>query len=82
MSVWLALVLILGGSLAFGWLGRAVAQKATGNKPVFRDMPLAVAFGYVLGAVLLVLAVWYYFQPVMRDTGVPNAGDEVLVQIA
>jgi peptide/nickel transport system permease protein len=40
---------------------RRVGQAATGNKPVFRDMPLSVAFGYVLGAVLLVWIVWSYY---------------------
>lgn len=74
MSAWLVVVLILVGSFGLGWLGRLAAQKATGNKPVFRDMPLAVAFGYVLGAVLLVLAVWYYFQPVVTEMGTPDAG--------
>jgi len=37
-------------------------------------MPLAVAFGYVFGAGLLVFALWYYFQPTVKETGVPNAG--------
>lgn len=60
--------------LAAGWVMRFVGQKATGNKPTFRDMPLAVAFGYVLGVAVLVFAVWYYFQPVMTDQGMAVAG--------
>jgi peptide/nickel transport system permease protein len=74
MSVWLWILALLAGSLAVGWLGRLAAQKATGNRPVYRDMPLAVAFGYALGVALLVLAVWYYFQPTMQETGIANAG--------
>ncbi|EPX82477.1 ABC transporter, membrane spanning protein [Salipiger mucosus DSM 16094] len=64
----------LAALLAGGWLFRFVAQKITGNRPYFRDMPFAVAFGYVLAASALALAVWYYFQPVMTEAGTPDAG--------
>ncbi|WP_323767867.1 ABC transporter permease [Antarctobacter sp.] len=60
--------------LAAGWLMRFVGQMATGNKPAFRDMPLAVAFGYVLGVAVVVFGVWYYFQPVVSAQGMPVAG--------
>ncbi|MCF2871446.1 ABC transporter permease [Octadecabacter sp. G9-8] len=53
---------------------RFAGQKLTGNAPKFRDMSYGVAFGYVLGAFLLFWSVWYYFQPKVLDTGVPNAG--------
>jgi peptide/nickel transport system permease protein len=74
MTVLLWSVIILLALLGGGWVFRFVGQKATGNKPAFRDMPLAVAFGYVLGVALLVFAVWYYLQPTTSEQGVPNAG--------
>ncbi|TDT73258.1 peptide/nickel transport system permease protein [Litoreibacter halocynthiae] len=71
-----ALVWILGGLLvilAIAWVFRFAAQKATDNKPYFRDMPLSVAFGYVFAAAALLLSIWYFFQPKAVD-GVPSAG--------
>ncbi|SDW79288.1 ABC transporter permease [Litoreibacter albidus] len=61
-----ALIWIVGGVLlllALGWAFRFAAQKLTGNKPYFRDMPLGVAFGYVFAAAALLFSVWYFFQP-------------------
>lgn len=61
-----ALIWIVGGVLlllALGWVFRFAAQKLTGNKPYFRDMPLGVAFGYVFAAAALLFSVWYFFQP-------------------
>ena len=60
--------------LATGWVMRFAGQTATGNKPVFRDMSLAVAFGYVLGVAVIVFAVWYYFQPAVTEQGMAVAG--------
>lgn len=45
-----------------GWVFRFAGQKATNNAPTFRDMPLAVAFGYALGVAALIWAVWTYVQ--------------------
>ncbi|MDD9732696.1 ABC transporter permease [Mameliella sp. AT18] len=64
-----AIVVLLAG----GWIMRLAGQTLTGNKPFFRDMPLAVAFGYVLGAALLLFGIWYYFQPAVTADGVPVA---------
>ena len=74
MSWWLTIIVALIGIGAGGWVFRAAGQAATGNAPKFRDMPFGVAYGYVLGAVLILLAIWYYFQPVTLETGVANAG--------
>ncbi len=74
MSTFLWVLLAVIVLLAGGWVMRFAGQKATGNKPVFRDMPLAVAFGYVLGAALLIFGAWYYFQPVESEQGTPIAG--------
>lgn len=70
--MWFAaiILLLMVGAHVF----RFVGQKVTSNAPKFRDMSFGVAFGYVLGAALLVWSVWYYFQPQVKDTGVPNAG--------
>ncbi len=59
--------------LVGGYVFRLAGQKITSNSPKYRDMSFGVAFGYVLGAALLILAVYYYFQPVVREDGVPNA---------
>jgi peptide/nickel transport system permease protein len=70
--IWFIVVLValFGAAFAFRFAG----QKFTNNAPKFRDMPFGVAFGYVLAAALLIWAVYYYFQPKVLDTGVPNAG--------
>ena len=74
MSIVLQSLIALVVIGAIAWAFRAAGQAFTGNKPVFRDMPYAVAFGYVLGVTLLLLSAWYYFQPKVSDAGVPNAG--------
>lgn len=74
MNTLLTLVLILVMVAAGGWVFRFAGQKVTGDAPAFRDMPFAVAFGYVLGACLLLFSVWYFFQPTTTEAGVPNAG--------
>ncbi len=74
MSALMWIVLILIGIAAGGWLLRWAGQKATSNAPVFRDMPYGVAFGYVLGAAILVAGVFYYFKPTVNDAGTAVAG--------
>ncbi|RMH41403.1 MAG: ABC transporter permease [Alphaproteobacteria bacterium] len=59
------MVEILGlvlGCLALGWVFRAAGRRLTGNRPYFRDMGMGVAFGYALGAVLLVGIIYVYWQ--------------------
>ncbi len=69
---WMAIILVLLFGAAFVF--RRVGQTVTGNAPKFRDMPYGAAFGYVLAAAMLIFAVWYYLQPTVTETGVPNAG--------
>lgn len=70
--MWFVAIIIL---LVIGaHIFRLVGRKVTNNSPKFRDMSYGVAFGYVLGGALLLWSFWYYFQPQMKDTGVPNAG--------
>jgi peptide/nickel transport system permease protein len=59
------------GAVAWGF--RFVGQRVTGNKPFYRDMPFAIAFGYVFGVVVIVGAMLYYFQPI-DNKGVPASG--------
>ena len=61
MSLWLQIVAVLVLCVAGGWAFRFAGQKITDGKPRYRDMPLSVAFGYVLGVVLLVWVVWSYY---------------------
>ena len=74
MSILLQIIIALVVVAAVAWGLRAAGQALTQNKPFFRDMPYAVAFGYVLGAALLLLGVWYYLQPKISETGTPVAG--------
>lgn len=69
---WAAVALLALSAAAYVF--RMVGQSVTSNAPTFRDMTFGVAFGYVLGAAILVWAVYYYFQPSELDTGVPDAG--------
>jgi peptide/nickel transport system permease protein len=72
--IWLmSLILILIATAVVAWVFRFAGQTFTGNKPFFRDMPFAVAFGYVAGLLVLITAVSYYFRPV-EVNGVPSAG--------
>ena len=73
MSWLMNLILILIATAVVAWVFRFAGQKFTGNKPLFRDMPFAVAFGYVVGLLVLIVAVRYYFRPV-EVNGVPSAG--------
>ena len=45
---------------ALAWVFRLAGQKVTGNAPRFRDMPFGVAFGYILGALVLVWLIWAF----------------------
>ena len=73
MSWLINLVVILSVTALVAWAFRFAGQKLTHNKPFFRDMPFAVAFGYVAGLLGLIAAVSYYFRPV-EVNGVPSAG--------
>ncbi len=73
MSTWVWIIGGIAALAALGWLFRLAGQIITGNKPFFRDMPFGVAFGYVVGVVALVGAVWFYFQPQVSEAGVPRA---------
>ena len=73
MSWLMNLILTLIATAVVAWMFRFAGQKFTGNKPFFRDMPFAVAFGYVAGLLVLIAAVSYYFRP-LEVNGVPSAG--------
>ena len=73
MSWLMNLVVILSVTALVAWAFRFAGQKLTHNKPFFRDMPFAVAFGYVAGLLVLIAAVSYYFRQVAVN-GVPSAG--------
>ena len=64
MSWSMNLIFLLIATAVVAWVFRFAGQKLTGNKPLFRDMPFAVAFGYVAGLLVLIGAVSYYFRPV------------------
>jgi peptide/nickel transport system permease protein len=62
MSIWATLSIALILIAAAGWAVRFTGQRLTGNAPRFRDMTFAVAFGYVLGLVVLLWGIWTYIQ--------------------
>jgi peptide/nickel transport system permease protein len=62
------LIVIAGAA----WVLRFAGQKVTNNAPKFRDMSYGVAFGYVLGAALVLWLVWAYFQARSDDPLVAN----------
>ena len=68
--LYIALGFVLIGGIA--WVFRLVGQKATSNAPQFRDMPFGVAYGYILGLVVLVWLVWAYMQSISSDLAVAN----------
>ncbi|MHA7874831.1 ABC transporter permease [Roseivivax sp.] len=63
MSFWtwtLAIALaVFGGA----WLMRALGRRLTGNTPYFRDMPYAVAFGYVAAVAAVIGGAVLWVQP-------------------
>ena len=69
--MWFAVVILALVIAAF--VLRFAGQKITGNAPKFRDMSFGAAFGYVMAAVLLLWSVYYFFQTVVAENGVPNA---------
>ena len=73
MSWGINLILILMVTGAVAWCFRFAGQRVTGNKPFYRDMPFAIAFGYVFAVVVIVGAMLYYFQPI-DNKSVPASG--------
>ncbi|WP_199910615.1 ABC transporter permease [Loktanella sp. Alg231-35] len=70
MILWAVIALVGMGALA--WVFRFAGQSVTGNAPKFRDMPYGVAFGYVLGAAVLLWLVWAYTQGRSSDQAIAN----------
>jgi peptide/nickel transport system permease protein len=70
MILWIVIALVGMGALAWGF--RFAGQAATGNAPKFRDMPYGVAYGYVLGIVVLAWLVWAYMQGRSADPAIAN----------
>ena len=68
--IWFAISLVLIAVVA--WVFRFAGQAATQQAPFFRDMPFGVAYGYVLGAVVLIWLIWAYMQARNPDPLVAN----------
>ena len=66
IALWLAVI------AAVAWVFRFAGQKLTQNAPFFRDMPFGVAFGYVLGAVVLSWLTWGFIQSRSADPAIAN----------
>ena len=72
MSIWLQLIIALVAIAAGGWVFRFVGQKLTKNAPTFRDMSFGVAFGYVLGAAILVWLASAYYTARTAEPAIAN----------
>lgn len=72
MSVWLWIIIGLAAMAAVGWAGRWAGQKATSNAPRFRDMPFAVAFGYVAAVAALAVVATGYVRAFSPDLAIAN----------
>ena len=68
--IWFVGALLAMAAVAWGF--RFAGQAATGNAPRFRDMPFGVAYGYVLGVVILAWLIWAYMQARNPDPLVAN----------
>lgn len=68
--IWFVAILIAMAAVA--WVFRFGGQTVSGNAPMFRDMPFGVAYGYVLGVVILAWLVWAYLQARNPDPLVAN----------
>lgn len=70
MILWIVIALVGMGVVAWGF--RFAGRAATSNAPKFRDMPFGVAYGYVLGTVILIWLIWAYVQGRSSDPAVAN----------
>ena len=68
--IWLVAALV--AMLGIAWVFRFAGQSVTGNAPKFRDMPFGVAYGYVLGAFVLLWVIWAYMQGRSADPAIAN----------
>jgi len=73
MSTWMILLGACALALPLGYAFRAAGQSATGNTPYFRDMGTGVAYGYVLGAMLLALILYHYINSWLVDETQANS---------
>ncbi|WP_425050978.1 ABC transporter permease [Psychromarinibacter sp. S121] len=58
--MWIVAALVVIAALS--WVFRFAGQAATGNRPYFRDMSYGVAFGFVLGAAILIWVVYTFIK--------------------
>lgn len=72
MSIWLQLILALAVIAAGGWAFRFIGQVLTKNAPTYRDMSYGVAFGYALGAALLIWIASVYYTARTAEPAIAN----------
>ncbi|MDX8349358.1 ABC transporter permease [Cognatiyoonia sp. IB215446] len=68
--IWFVAALVAMAILAWGF--RFAGQSVTGNAPAFRDMSFGVAYGYILGVVVLAWLIWAYIQGRSPDPQIAN----------
>ena len=72
MAWWLKVIVFLVAVAGGGWMFRALGQRLSRNEPFFRDMTFGVAFGYILGAAVVVWVVWTYYLARTSDEATAN----------
>ncbi|SHJ84916.1 peptide/nickel transport system permease protein [Shimia gijangensis] len=72
MNIWLQLILVIAAIAAGGWVFRFAGQQLTKNAPFYRDMSYGVAFGYVLGAALLLWIASIYYTARTAEPAIAN----------
>ncbi|MEN9012815.1 MAG: ABC transporter permease, partial [Yoonia sp.] len=72
MSFALNIIIWLAVIAGVAWAFRRLGQYGTGNAPAYRDMSFGVAFGYVLGLVVLVWLALAYLESRSSDPAVAN----------
>lgn len=74
MMTLIYIIVAIAVLVALGAAFRFAGQLATGQAPFFRDMTLAVAFGYVFAVAAVIWGIWYYLKPDVTADGVPDPG--------
>ena len=80
MSILLLLTIFIAVIAASSWVFRFIGQTLARSAPFFRDMSYGVAYGYTLGAALLILFASIYFAALTAEPD--NANNYFFMRVA
>ena len=72
MSFVINIIICFAAIAVAAWVFRSVGRKLMGNEHLFRDMQFGVAFGYVLGFVVVIWLGWAYSKSLNSDAAIAN----------